>query len=536
MPPTLRCDAAEGTDLGIYGEGHAPFGLRHGGGGGGGDGNGPTTKTRRQELQSPLLDGEVPESPETPLSRRRHRAREEEARRREADRAAAWAEAAKASPCWFAVARATQRYRAWVVVLLAAAVVPFALKLKDLRNTQAFSLTVPRGSQGERTYEELTKEFGASALFPYAVLIEPGHDPVKGAGGTVFDPDFFIRAQAVLAKVAAAAEAHPDLRGTTMQGIMYASSQSPRAIEYAAFHTALTTPLKDCAALGLTGYCELARYSRAQLVNAAGSATYVNVAVPDGVDVFAPAGSRWIHAFREVLADATRAAVPAGRDGNPVDGYWLAKGNVEGQDAVDAVYRLFPTMISVTLVCVFLLVGIAFRSAVVPLRAVVTISMTCAMVYGFQVMTYEYGALDWLGLPPLHSNPFGIYWISPVLAFSILVGLGVDYDVFLLTRIVEYRAERKAPGGAAVHDDEGAIVLGVTRTGGVITAAGTIMFIAFSGLMLSSEGLLDQLAFLLCFSVLLDTFVVRTMLVPALMGMLGRWNWWPRRDLPEVEE
>ena len=491
--------------------------------------------TTKQELRSPLLDGDVPESPETPPSRRRHRQQQERGGAEEpaddgppaaggGQAAAEWAEAAAASPCWFAVATATQRHRAWVVVLLTAAVVPFALKLKDLHGVQSFALTVPRGSQGMRTYNELTQEFGASSLFPYAVLIEPG----PGTAGTVFDTSFFARTQGVLAKIAAAAKAHADLEGTTLQGIMYASGQLP--IPYLAYNVSLNTPLKECTGFFPTlAECELARFSRAQLVNAAATATYVNVAVPEGVDVFAPAGSRWIKAFRGALADATRGAR---------DRYWLAKGNVEGQDAVDTVYRLFPTMITVTLACVFLLVGLAFRSVVVPLRAVVTIGMTCAMVYGFAVMVYELGALDWLGLAALHSNPWGMYWISPVLAFSILVGLGVDYDVFLLTRIVEYRAERRAgpPGGgaAAVHGDEASVVLGVTRTGGVITAAGTIMFIAFSGLMLSSEGLLDELAFLLCFSVLLDTFVVRTMLVPALMGLLGKWNWWPRRGLPPV--
>jgi hypothetical protein len=104
------------------------------------------------------------------------------------------------------------------------------------------------------------------------------------------------------------------------------------------------------------------------------------------------------------------------------------------------------------------------------------------------------------------------------------VGVGLDYDIFLLTRVLEYRR--------AGLDEADSVVAGLSQTGHIITAAGVIMGIAFSGLLLSTETVLNQLAFLLVFAVLVDTFVVRSMLVPAIMSALGKLNWWPQKFKP----
>ena len=102
--------------------------------------------------------------------------------------------------------------------------------------------------------------------------------------------------------------------------------------------------------------------------------------------------------------------------------------------------------------------------------------------------------------------------------------LGLDYDVFLLTRIYEERTNGMG--------DRASIVRGLVHSGNIITAAGCIMAIAFTGLLINATPALNQLAAALVASVLLDTFVVRTLLLPSVMGLLGSWNWWPRRMPP----
>ena len=93
--------------------------------------------------------------------------------------------------------------------------------------------------------------------------------------------------------------------------------------------------------------------------------------------------------------------------------------------------------------------------------------------------------------------------------------------MFLVSRIVEYRAEGKS--------DVDSVLLGLAKTGRIIAAAGIIMAIAFFGLLLSNQASMNQLSFFLVVAVLFDTFVVRLFLVPAMMGILGKANWWPAR-------
>merc|ERR1712096_45444 len=106
-----------------------------------------------------------------------------------------------------------------------------------------------------------------------------------------------------------------------------------------------------------------------------------------------------------------------------------------------------------------------------------------------------------------------------------MVALGLDYDIFLVSRIIEYRMNGLS--------DHRSIVKGVARTGNIISGAGVIMALAFCGLFSTDKVSLHQFAALLVTSVLLDAFIVRTVLVPALMMIAQKWNWWPR-NMPVV--
>ena len=121
----------------------------------------------------------------------------------------------------------------------------------------------------------------------------------------------------------------------------------------------------------------------------------------------------------------------------------------------------------------------------------------------------------------------GFYWAVPVMTFSILVGLGMDYDVFLFSRVAEYRE--------LGFSTKVALVKGVAKTGHIITYAGVIMAIAFAGLLFSDLLMLKQFGFILSFSVLVDTFVIRTLLNPAIINLSNELTWWPRK-LPILYE
>ena len=155
-------------------------------------------------------------------------------------------------------------------------------------------------------------------------------------------------------------------------------------------------------------------------------------------------------------------------------GAYLGGGACVNIEAVNVVYGRFGSIVGFTALFVLVWIGLAFRSLLIPLRAVLTIGMTISYVFAMAVWVYEYGVLDWLGFDGMAlsgkeagSDTGALAWIVPVMCFSVLVGLGLDYDVFLISRIVEYRKRGLS--------NRAAIIYGTAKTGGIITAAGAIM-------------------------------------------------------------
>jgi putative drug exporter of the RND superfamily len=114
----------------------------------------------------------------------------------------------------------------------------------------------------------------------------------------------------------------------------------------------------------------------------------------------------------------------------------------------------------------------------------------------------------------------GVTWWVPMFMFVMLVALGMDYNIFLIGRVKEE---------VAVNGTRAGTQHALARTGGIITSAGIIMAGTFASMTSASLLGLVQIGFAVAFGVLLDTFVVRTTLVPAIIVLLGRWSWWPRR-------
>ncbi|MBX6388014.1 MAG: MMPL family transporter [Frankia sp.] len=162
-----------------------------------------------------------------------------------------------------------------------------------------------------------------------------------------------------------------------------------------------------------------------------------------------------------------------------------------------------------------LLLLVVFRSPVVALKAAVMNLLSVAAAYGTVVAVFQWGwGVDLLGLP--HAVPMSS-WL-PLLMFAVLFGLSMDYEVFLLSRI---REEWLATG-----DPRGSVVRGLARTGRVITSAGLIMIAVFAGFALDPDVTVKMVGVGMAVAVLVDMTVIRMVLVPATMALLGRANWW----------
>lgn len=236
-----------------------------------------------------------------------------------------------------------------------------------------------------------------------------------------------------------------------------------------------------------------------------------------GADPLGAGGDAWLRAARVSLA---RVSVTFDVE--------MSISGVGGDvfDCVDVVFGLMPYMAVSMCLFVLLLVGLSFRSLLVPLRSILSIGVTVTWGYGSAILTYQHGWLSWTGVGGL--APAGAQmWLVPVILLPILVGISLDYGIFLLSRVAELRAK-----GASTED---VIRQGVVSTGSIISSAIAIMAIAFSGLLFSANPTLDMVAFYLVFSCLFDTLVLWPLLVPAAMLLLGDANSWPappRRPRP----
>lgn len=190
-------------------------------------------------------------------------------------------------------------------------------------------------------------------------------------------------------------------------------------------------------------------------------------------------------------------------------------------DTVDQTMADLPAMLTVLFVGMFLILLLVLGSVLVPIRAIVTMLLSISWTLAITYLVFA----EWLGEP--------ISWFVPIDLFFLLMGLGMDYDVFLITRIREEVAKGMP--------DAKAITEAVERTGGIITTCGVILAAAFGSLLLSEAMVMKQVGFALAVGILIDTFLVRVYLVPAIMQIGGRWNWWApsfvqRTSLESTEE
>ncbi|OBI20705.1 hypothetical protein A5712_01600 [Mycobacterium sp. E2327] len=205
------------------------------------------------------------------------------------------------------------------------------------------------------------------------------------------------------------------------------------------------------------------------------------------------------------------------------------------RDSVDAVTDRLPLvlglMAAVTFVLLFLLTG----SVVLPLKALVCNVLSLSAAFGALVWIFQDGHLGALGTTPSGTLVANM----PVLLFCIAFGLSMDYEVFLISRIREYWLEYRPanPTGKDAHaaNDE-AVAHGVARTGRVITAAALVMSMSFAALIAAHVSFMRMFGLGLVLAVFADATLVRMVLVPAFMHVMGRWNWWAPKPLVWVHE
>jgi RND superfamily putative drug exporter len=188
----------------------------------------------------------------------------------------------------------------------------------------------------------------------------------------------------------------------------------------------------------------------------------------------------------------------------------------QNKDFIEAVYGNFPLMIALIAAITFVLLARAFRSLLLPLKAVILNVISVAAAWGVLELVWQAGhgsSLIW-GISATGSITA---WI-PLMVFAFLFGLSMDYEVFILARM---REEYDATGAT-----DTAVIRGIARTGRLVTSAALILFLAFVSLASGPETEIKVLATGLAAGILLDATIIRALLVPAVVSLFGRWNWW----------
>ncbi|HXN76068.1 MAG TPA: MMPL family transporter [Gemmatimonadaceae bacterium] len=219
---------------------------------------------------------------------------------------------------------------------------------------------------------------------------------------------------------------------------------------------------------------------------------------------------------REVRADRWQVARDAGLE---VEVGGFSAGILDfDSEMFGSLYRVIPLVLAVT----FIALAFAFRSIVVPVKAITMNLISVLAAYGFLVYVFQKGVgARWIGLVP----PGGLNSFIVLMLFTILFGLSMDYEVFLLSRI---REEYQRTG-----DNSKSVVTGLSQTGGLITSAALIMVVLFGSFGFTRLTATREFGLGLAFAVALDATLIRVVLVPILMGLLGRANWWfPTAFLP----
>jgi putative drug exporter of the RND superfamily len=194
-----------------------------------------------------------------------------------------------------------------------------------------------------------------------------------------------------------------------------------------------------------------------------------------------------------------------------------------GVDFAHVISEKLPFFVGIVVVLAFLLLTAVFRSLLIPVTASLMNLLSIGAALGVMTAAFQFGWGKTL-LSLSEKGPIDVF--IPVLLFAILFGLSMDYEVFLVSRMHEEWTKR--------HDNRAAITAGQAQTGRVITAAAIIMIFVFASFIFGGSRVVKEVGIGFASAILVDAFLIRTILVPALMHTFGRYNWWLPRWLDRV--
>ncbi|HEY9263494.1 MAG TPA: MMPL family transporter [Mycobacterium sp.] len=196
------------------------------------------------------------------------------------------------------------------------------------------------------------------------------------------------------------------------------------------------------------------------------------------------------------------------------------------RDGVESISSRLPALLGLIAAVMYILLFMLTGSVVIPLKALLLNALSLTATFGALVWIFQEGHLGGLGTTVVGTLVSTI----PVLMFCVAFGLSMDYEVFIIARTREFWLASDRTDAA----NRKAVALSLAGTGRIVTAAALVMAITFAGLTASQVSMLRTFGFGLAVAILVDAIVIRSVLLPAVMVLLGRWNWWAPRPLARL--
>jgi RND superfamily putative drug exporter len=287
---------------------------------------------------------------------------------------------------------------------------------------------------------------------------------------------------------------------------------SPRQLArlHARLGPAVRLPLVPPSGLGISPRLYNAYHATAQFISVDGRTVQYYTTLAAGT----PESARGMQSIPRVRDTVTAVARSVGATASGVAGEAAAS-----YDVSDAATSDLNHIVPIVLVAIGVLLALVLRSVVAPISLIVSVGLSYLAAIGLAVIVFMH----------IGGGP-GLNFILPFLMFIFLMALGEDYNILVMSRIRE--EAHHFPLGRAVTQ-------ALNATGGTVTSAGLILAGTFGVLGITGSGQIQQIGFSIASGILLDTFLVRTLLIPSLVVLLGRWNWWPTdlsMDEPEGVE
>ncbi len=381
---------------------------------------------------------------------------------------------------WARLARRVMRHPVAVLVPTLTVLLVLGLPFLHVRFNAPDATILPAGVPSREAYDTLAREFGEGEFAPIVIAVRtPGDATSRANVAALYDYSRRLAADPRISRVSSLVDVDPRLTLTQYQ-LLYGSPSGP--------------PDRFVAAsLGAT---------------TKGDLTAFTVTTPYGPNN--EAARALVHELRD----------PAGPLGAPAGVSILVGGGAaDVDDVVSRVWSDFPRTAAFIVVTTLLVLFVLLRSVVLPIKALVMNTLSIVASFGALVWIFQDGNLSAL----LGFQPLGfVETTQPVILFCVLFGLSMDYEVFLLSRMKE--------AWDRTGDNTEAVARGLERSGRIVSSAALVVVVVAGSFAFADIVLIKALGLGVAIAVALDATVVRALLVPATMRLLGKWNWWvPQR-------